>query len=50
MMSAHSGALQGPQGLKNGSNPEPQLIARGCLTCHANIHGSNAPSGARFHE
>ena len=21
-----------------------------CLTCHANIHGSNAPSGPRFHE
>jgi DmsE family decaheme c-type cytochrome len=50
MMSAHAGALQGPQGLKNGSNPEPQLIGRGCLTCHANIHGSNAPSGSAFHE
>jgi DmsE family decaheme c-type cytochrome len=49
-MDFHSGALQTRQGLANGVHPEPQLIARGCLTCHANIHGSNAPSGPRFHE
>jgi DmsE family decaheme c-type cytochrome len=49
-MSAHSGALQPRQGTANGSNPEPQIMGRGCLTCHANIHGSNAPSGPRFHE
>jgi DmsE family decaheme c-type cytochrome len=50
MMTAHNGALQSPQGLKNGPNPEPQLSGRGCLTCHANIHGSNAPSGSALHE
>jgi hypothetical protein len=50
MMTAHNGALQSPQGLKNGPHPEPQLSGRGCLTCHANIHGSNAPSGSAFHE
>ena len=38
------------QGTANGSNPEPQIMGRGCLTCHANIHGSNAPSGPRFHQ
>jgi predicted CXXCH cytochrome family protein len=48
--SAHPGALQTRNGLANGSNPEPQIMGRGCLTCHANIHGSNAPSGPRFHE
>jgi hypothetical protein len=26
------------------------LIGRGCLTCHANVHGSNAPSGSAFHQ
>jgi hypothetical protein len=26
------------------------VLGRGCLTCHANIHGSNASSGVRFHE
>jgi DmsE family decaheme c-type cytochrome len=46
----HAGALQTRQGTANGSNPEGQIMGRGCLTCHANIHGSNAPSGPRFHQ
>jgi DmsE family decaheme c-type cytochrome len=25
-----------------------RVIARGCVNCHSNIHGSNHPSGARF--
>jgi hypothetical protein len=24
-------------------------LNRGCVNCHAQIHGSNHPSGARFH-
>ena len=28
---------------------DPRLMGRGCVTCHAKIHGSNHPSGARFH-
>lgn len=48
--SAHAGGLQTRQGTANSARPEPQMIGRGCLTCHANIHGSNAPSGPRFHE
>ena len=29
--------------------PDPRAIGRGCVTCHVQIHGSNHPSGARFH-
>ena len=46
----HAGSLQTRQGTAVGPYPEPQLMGRGCVTCHANIHGSNAPSGARFHQ
>jgi len=46
----HAAALQTRQGLANSTNPEPQVMGRACLTCHANIHGSNAPSGPRFHQ
>ena len=42
--------LETKQTLGTGSNPDERIIGRGCLTCHANIHGSNAPSGVRFHE
>lgn len=28
---------------------DPRLMGRGCLSCHAKIHGSNHPSGAQFH-
>jgi hypothetical protein len=33
-----------------GSAPTPsvRIYARSCVTCHANIHGSNHPSGQRF--
>jgi hypothetical protein len=29
--------------------PHERLINRGCGNCHAQIHGSNHPSGPRFH-
>jgi DmsE family decaheme c-type cytochrome len=38
--------------LASGADPiarDPRIMARGCLTCHSQIHGSNHPSGARFH-
>jgi len=47
---SHSGALQTRQNIGVGANPEAQAMGRACLTCHANIHGSNAPSGPRFHQ
>lgn len=28
---------------------DPRLMGRGCINCHVKIHGSNHPSGARFH-
>jgi DmsE family decaheme c-type cytochrome len=30
------------------ATPSVRIIARSCVTCHANIHGSNHPSGQRF--
>lgn len=32
-----------------GGRPDERLMNRGCVNCHAQIHGSNHPSGARFH-
>ena len=31
-----------------GADPDIRLMARGCQTCHAQIHGSNHPAGVRF--
>jgi len=46
----HPNDLQTRQSLGTGLHPDERVLGRGCLTCHANIHGSNAPSGVRFHE
>ncbi len=46
----HPNDLQTRQALGTGAHPDERIMGRGCLTCHANIHGSNAPSGVRFHE
>ena len=35
--------------LGNASRPDARLIGRSCQNCHSQIHGSNHPSGARFH-
>ena len=32
----------------SGADPNERLMARGCQTCHAQIHGSNHPAGVRF--
>jgi DmsE family decaheme c-type cytochrome len=34
--------------LANGPLPDVRLINRSCSNCHAQIHGSNSPSGSRF--
>lgn len=34
--------------LPTGAAPDPRAMNRGCVNCHAQIHGSNSPSGARF--
>jgi len=46
----HPNDLQTGQSLGNGAHPDERIMGRGCITCHANIHGSNAPSGSKFHE
>ncbi len=43
-------ALQTPQSLANGAHPDERIMGRGCLTCHAQIHGSNHPAGPRLHK
>lgn len=35
--------------LARGSAPNERLIGRSCQNCHSQIHGSNHPSGAKFH-
>ncbi len=49
-MTRHPNDLQTPIGLGIGSAPDERLMGRSCLSCHANVHGSNNPSGARFHK
>jgi DmsE family decaheme c-type cytochrome len=34
--------------LANGPLPDVRLMSRSCSNCHAQIHGSNSPSGSRF--
>lgn len=46
----HPNDLQTPASLADGAHPDERLMGRACLTCHAQIHGSNAPSGPKFHE
>ena len=36
--------------LRSGSAPDERIMARGCITCHAQVHGSNHPSGPRLHK
>lgn len=46
----HPNNLQTAQSLGTGSHPDERIMGRGCLVCHAQIHGSNNPSGSKFHE
>jgi DmsE family decaheme c-type cytochrome len=41
----HPNDLLTRQNLRNGLVPDERVMARGCLNCHGNIHGSNHPSG-----
>jgi DmsE family decaheme c-type cytochrome len=51
-MTRHPNDLQTRVGLGNGpaSGADERLMGRSCLTCHTNVHGSNNPSGARYHK
>jgi DmsE family decaheme c-type cytochrome len=41
----HPNDLLTRQNLRSGLVPDERAMARGCLNCHSNIHGSNHPSG-----
>lgn len=45
----HPNDLLTAENLPGGAAPDPRLFNRSCQNCHAQIHGSNHPSGARFH-
>lgn len=46
----HPNDLHTPQSLGTGLHPDERIMGRGCITCHAQIHGSNDPSGPRLHQ
>lgn len=46
----HPNDLMVPQQLATGRAPDERLMARGCLSCHAQVHGSNHPAGPRLHK
>ena len=35
--------------LATGSRPDARVMGRSCQNCHAQVHGSNHPSGAKLH-
>jgi DmsE family decaheme c-type cytochrome len=43
----HPSQLNDGEGLPDG-NASPFLLSRNCMNCHAQVHGSNHPSGARL--
>jgi DmsE family decaheme c-type cytochrome len=42
-------ATQHPAAIYDTRSTSVRFIGRGCVNCHAQIHGSNHPSGYRFH-
>ncbi|MBW2290875.1 MAG: DmsE family decaheme c-type cytochrome [Deltaproteobacteria bacterium] len=42
----HASRAMTPADLRSG---DERIVNRACLNCHSRIHGSNHPSGARFH-
>lgn len=46
---SHPNDLLTRDNVAGGGNPDLRLAVRSCTNCHAQIHGSNHPSGVRFH-
>lgn len=46
--SGHPNVIRSGVGLGTGLNAQPQLVAKACVNCHTQVHGSNHPSGPRF--
>jgi DmsE family decaheme c-type cytochrome len=45
----HPGGLLTAENVPTGATPDERLANRGCTNCHSQVHGSNHPSGPRFH-
>jgi len=45
----HPNDLLSVGNLAMGVDPDERILGSGCVNCHVQIHGSNHPSGARFH-
>lgn len=45
----HPSELISKANLAGGISPDSRAMNRSCQNCHAQIHGSNHPSGVRFH-
>ncbi len=48
-LDSHPSTLLSAGNLSGAVLPDERLINRSCTNCHAQIHGSNHPSGPRFH-
>lgn len=46
----HPNDLHTVTSLASGPAADERLMARGCISCHAQVHGSNHPSGPRLHK
>lgn len=46
----HPNDLLTSTSLANGGAADERLMARGCISCHSQVHGSNHPSGPRLHK
>ncbi|MGH8039022.1 MAG: DmsE family decaheme c-type cytochrome [Stenotrophomonas sp.] len=46
----HPNDLMTTANLGTGASPGFQVMGRGCINCHAQVHGSNSPSGSRLHQ
>ena len=46
----HPNDLLTEQSLATGMGPDERLMGRGCISCHAQVHGSNNPAGPRLHK
>jgi DmsE family decaheme c-type cytochrome len=45
----HMNNLFTPGQMATGSRPDVRVMGRSCQNCHAQVHGSNHPAGAKFH-
>jgi predicted CXXCH cytochrome family protein len=49
IMQGHMSQLLTRGLLASGSRADVRMIGRSCSNCHSQVHGSNHPSGVKFH-